>query len=61
MAYAPQNVQGRRENLNDVGSPIFYTRDICNQFFALGWTINIFSHVMECARCRDYSVCYQVH
>lgn len=47
MAYALKNVHGWRENLNDVGSPVFYIRDICNQFFALGWTINVFSHIMR--------------
>jgi len=38
-----------------------YIRDISTSGFALGSTIIVFSHVMECASCRDYSVFYQVH
>ena len=56
-----QDVQGRRESLNEVGNRVLYIRDISISIFALGSTIIVFSHLMECARVRDYSVFYQVH
>ena len=56
-----QDVQGRRESLNVFGNWVLYIRDISTSIFALGSTIIVFSHVMECASSRDYSVFYQVH
>ena len=56
-----QDVQGRRESLNVFGNRVLYIRDISTSIFALGSTIIVFSHVMECASSRDYSVFYQVH